>query len=94
VSDEEKRVGNVRKKFYSSYGAFWFILPAALIAGGIAGTHEAINHNAGTWSTVRMGSNIAWGTALGVTFYHIFRYLYSSRGDSTPIVKAPSKNNK
>jgi len=92
VSEEEKKVENARRRFYTSYGAFWFILPAALLAGGIAGTHEAINHDTGTWSTVRMGSNIAWGAALGLTLFQAFRYLYVSREDSTPIVKVPPKN--
>jgi hypothetical protein len=62
--------------------------------GGIAGTHEAVNHNAGTYSALRMGSNIAWGAALGITLYQVFRYLYVSREDSTPIVKVPPKDNK
>jgi len=91
VSEEEKRVENARKKFYTSYGAFWFILPASLLAGGIAETHMAINPNAGSWSMLRTGANIAWGAALGVTLFQIFRYMYVSRGDSTPIVKAPPK---
>jgi hypothetical protein len=91
VSENEKRVENARKKFYTSYGAFWFILPASLIAGGIAETHMAINQNTGTWSMLRTGANIAWGTALGVTLFQIFRYMYVSREDSTPIVKALSK---
>jgi hypothetical protein len=93
VSEEEKRVENARKKFYTTYGAFWFILPAALLAGGIAETHEAVNHNAGFYSTLRVGANIAWGTALGVTLYQIFRYLSASKGDPTPIVKVPPKDN-
>jgi len=93
ISEEEKRVENVRKKFYTSYGAFWFILPAALLAGGIAETHIAINQNAGTWNALRMGANIAWGSALGVTLYQVFRYLYTSTGDSTPIVKSSKREN-
>jgi len=93
VSEEVKKVENARKKFYTSYGAFWFILPAALLAGGIAETHMAINHNVGTWSTLRTGANLAWGAALGVTFFQIFRYMYDSMGDSTPIVKASPKEN-
>jgi hypothetical protein len=93
VSEEDKKVENARKGFYSSYGVFWFVLPAALLAGGIAGTYEAINHDAGTWNTVRMGSNIAWGAALGITLSQVFRYLYVSRQDSTPIVKVPKKDN-
>jgi hypothetical protein len=93
VSEEEKMLENSRKKFYSSYGTFWFVLPAALLVGGIAETHMAIYQNAGTWSTLRMGANAAWVTALGITFYHIFRYIRASEAVSTPIVKAPPKNN-
>jgi len=89
VSEEEKKVENARKNFYKSYGAFWFILPAALLAGGIAETHEAINHNTGLYSTLKMGSNIAWGAALGFTLFQVFRYMYVSIEESTPIVKAP-----
>ena len=92
VSEEEKKVENARRGFYTTYGAFWFILPAALLAGGIAGTYEAINYDAGTYSTIRMGSNIAWGAALGITLFQAFRYLYVSRKDSTPIVKVPPKD--
>jgi hypothetical protein len=92
VSEEEKMLENNRKKFYSSYGTFWFILPVALLAGGIAETHMAINQNTGTWSMLRMGANAAWVAALGVTFYQIFRYIRASEAVSTPIVKAPSKN--
>ena len=45
-----------------------------------------------------LGRNISYaaygvmGTALGITFFQIFRYLYISGGDSTPIVKAPKKS--
>jgi hypothetical protein len=92
VSEDEKKVEKARNRFYASYGAFWFILPAAMIAGGVAGTYEAVNHDVGTWSTVRMGSNIAWGAALGITLYQVFRYLRVSKEDSTPIVKVPPKD--
>ena len=34
---------NTRRNFYTSYGAFWFILPASLITAGIAGTYIAAN---------------------------------------------------
>jgi len=93
VSEEEKMLENTRKKFYSSYGTFWFVLPAALLVGGIAGTHEAIYQNVGTWSMLRMGANAAWVAALGVTFYQIFRYIRASGAVSTPIVKVPQSNN-
>jgi len=92
VSEEEKKVENARRNFYSTYGAFWFVLPAALLAGGIAGTHEAISNDAGIYSIFRMGTNIAWGAALGVTLYQVIRYLYVSREDPTPIVKVPTKD--
>ena len=43
ASKEEKRVDNTRRNFYTSYGTFWFILPASLITAGIAGTYIAAN---------------------------------------------------
>jgi len=45
VSAEEKRVERARRGFYGVYGAFWVILPAALIVSGIAGSYvESSNH--------------------------------------------------
>jgi len=44
VTKEEKRVENTRRNFYTSYGAFWFILPASLLTAGIAGTYIAANN--------------------------------------------------
>jgi hypothetical protein len=93
VPEEEKRVENARNKFYSTYGAFWFILPAALLAGGIAKTHEVVHHNEELYSTLRMGTNIAWGAALGVTLYQIYKYLSAAKGEPTPIVKSSTKGN-
>jgi hypothetical protein len=43
VSEEEKLVGNTRNNFYKAYGVFWFILPASMLAAGIAGTYIASN---------------------------------------------------
>jgi len=107
ISSEEKRVDRARRGFYGAYGAFWVILPVALLAGGIAGSYiDANNHVAvmGTFNDdfetrkkiyddavkgqyVKLGATILWSTALGVTFFQIFRYLYVSGGDSTPIVR-------
>jgi hypothetical protein len=87
-SEEEKKVEKTRRSFYSFYGAFWIILPAALIASGIADTYAGINVNAGY---VQTGATAAWVSSLGLTFFQIFRYLYASVGDSTPIVKVKEK---
>jgi hypothetical protein len=43
TTKEDKRVDNTRNNFYTSYGAFWFILPASLLTAGIAGTYVAAN---------------------------------------------------
>jgi len=112
VSSEEKRVENTRRNFYTSYGAFWFILPASLITAGIAGTYIAANNYvtannlyagnndtrtriAGNASFGSVATNVAYGVmfaSLGVTFYQIFRYLYVSNGDSTPIKRAGAED--
>ena len=111
VPAEEKRVERARRGFYGAYGAFWVILPAALLAGGIARSYvESNNHVMSTGVLngdperrqktydaavrargVQIGANIFWGTALGVTFFQIFRYLYKSKEDATPIVKISPK---
>ena len=111
VSPEEKRVDKARRAFYTTYGIFWFILPASIITAGIAKSYiEANNYvvsyglypddpsrrndiyrRATTWRNVRIGAYSAMGVSLGVTFFQIFRYLYISRGDATPIVKTPKK---
>ena len=44
-SAEEKRVERARRGFYGFYGAFWFILPAALIVSGVAGTYISANND-------------------------------------------------
>ena len=95
ISPEEKRVDQARRGFYRAYGAFWFILPAAILTAGYASTYARLDANNRTvyepsyWKGVYIGSHITWGTALGVTLFQIFRYLYYSGGDSTPIVKVP-----
>jgi hypothetical protein len=94
TTKEEKRVDNARRNFYTSYGAFWFILPASLLTAGIAGTYIAAN-NMPPNSFYTMASNGAYGimaASLGVTFWQIFRYITASNGDSTPIKKAGSGN--
>jgi hypothetical protein len=88
VTEEEKKVENARRSFYNFYGAFWIILPAALIASGIADTYPSTSANV---SNIQRGATVAWVSSLGLTFYRIFRYLYASGGDSTPIVKVKSK---
>ena len=37
---------------------------------------------------IQIGATAAWTTTLGITFFQIFRYLYVSGGDSTPLVRA------
>ena len=94
VSPEEKRVDRARRGFYGMYGAFWFILPAGLLTAGIAGTHayrdseKKIVFENDYWAAAYYGGHVMWGTALGVTLFQMFRYLYFSGGDATPIVKS------
>jgi len=45
VSPEEKRVDAARQSFYRTYGAFWIILPTALITGGIARSYIDAHNN-------------------------------------------------
>jgi hypothetical protein len=44
ISPEEKRVDRARRNFYGAYGALWFILPAALLVGGVARTYIDANN--------------------------------------------------
>ena len=88
ISPEEKRVDRARRGFYITYGTFWIVLPVSLMVSGIANSHIAIQDNLAVWNNVKLGANIAWGTALGVTLFQIIRYLYISGGDSTPVFKA------
>ena len=93
VTKEEQRVENTRRNFYTSYGAFWFILPATLLTAGIAGTHiAASSYGTSLYSTLRTGAYGAMIASLGVTFWQIYRYLTVSGGDSTPINKAGAKD--
>jgi len=91
VSPEEKRVDRARRGFYGAYGAFWIILPLASLAANYAKNYLYTNEYKPLWLTVRIGANVAWGSALGVTLFQVFRYLYVSRADATPIVKVPRK---
>ena len=50
-------------------------------------TKKKIYDDATFATNVRRAATITWSVALGVTFFQIFRYLYVSGGDSTPIVK-------
>ena len=43
VSLKEQKVETARNNFYKYYGAFWFILPAALLTAGIASTYTDAN---------------------------------------------------
>jgi len=106
ISPEEKRVDKARRGFYGAYGAFWFVLPASLLTAGIAGTYifanniappdldlglrKTIYDRAVTGQNVQVAAYSVMGVALGITFIQIFRYLYVSGGDATPIVKAPA----
>jgi len=106
ISPEEKRVDKARRGFYGAYGVFWFVLPASLLTAGIAGTYifannyappdldlgvrQNIYNNALTGQNVQVAAYAVMGVALGITFIQIFRYLYVSGGDATPIVKAPA----
>ena len=66
-----------------------------VVSGGLYPDDTAqrndIYKRAVTWRNVRIGAYSVMGVSLGVTFFQIFRYLYISRGDATPIVKAPKK---
>ena len=49
INPEEKRVDRARKGFYRAYGAFWVILPVALLTAGVALTYvDANNYVAAT----------------------------------------------
>ena len=89
VNAEEKRVDRARRGFYWAYGAFWFILPASILTAGYAKTYMYSEDYMPKWYTIRIAANALWGSALGVTLFQMFRYLYYSGGDSTPIVRVP-----
>jgi hypothetical protein len=44
ISPEEKRVDKARRGFYGAYGAFWVVLPVALLAAGVAGAYIEANN--------------------------------------------------
>jgi hypothetical protein len=94
VTKEEKRVENTRRNFYTSYGAFWFILPASLLTAGITETYiNATNvPSSSLYTTIRTGAYGVMAASLGVAFWQIFRYLTVSNGDSTPINRAGAKD--
>ena len=50
-------------------------------------TKKRIYDNAVLGRNIAIGAYSVMGVALGVTFFQIFRYLYISGGDATPIVK-------
>ena len=91
IAPEEKRVDKARRGFYGAYGAFWIILPVSLLTAGVATSYISINHDTALWNGVNIGANVTWGVSLGVTLFQIVRYLYISRADATPIVKAAPK---
>ena len=51
--------------------------------------YKRIYDNALTGRNVQIAAYSVMGAALGVTFFQIFRYLYVSGADATPIVKVP-----
>ena len=56
-------------------------------------TSQKVYDNAVTGYYATMGAYTAIGASLGLTFFHIFRYLYiSSKEDATPINRTPGKN--
>ena len=43
VDPAQRRVERARRGFYGAYGALWFVLPAALLTAGVAGTYMDAN---------------------------------------------------
>ena len=91
VSAGEKRVDRARRGFYISYGVFWFVLPASLLAAGYARSYVESNINPSLYTGVYYGAQAVWGTALAVTISQIIRYLYVSGRDATPMIPVPKK---
>jgi len=63
-----------------------------LVSSGVdplSGTFSKIHNNAVLSQYAQGAAYGVMGAALAVTFYEIFRYLFVSGGDATPIVKAP-----
>jgi hypothetical protein len=99
-SPEEKRIERARRAFYTSYGIFWFVLPAALLTSAFASSYiEAYNYagNPEIYDKALMGyyATIGGYTAMGVSlagvFFLIFRYLYYSSSDAAPLARFPSR---
>jgi hypothetical protein len=97
---EEKRVEKARRAFYTSYGIFWFALPAALLTAAISSSYiDAYNYGAdpgmydkalnGYYATI--GGYAAMGASLAGTFFFIFRYLYYSGSDAAPLARFPGQ---
>ena len=51
---------------------------------------QQISDRAAFASVVTTGTQALIGAALGATFFNVFRYLWVSSGDATPIVRAPT----
>jgi hypothetical protein len=99
-SPEEKRVERARRAFYTSYGIFWFALPAALLTSAISRSYiDAYNYrgNPAIYDRARTGyyATIAGYATMGVslagTFLFIFRYLYYSGSDAAPLARFPDR---
>jgi hypothetical protein len=99
-SPEEKRVERARRAFYTSYGIFWFVLPAALLTSAISASYiDAYNYSGnpdmydravtGYYATI--GGYTAMGISLAGTFFLIFRYLYISSSDAAPLARFPDR---
>ena len=76
ISPEEARVETARYGFYRSYGAFWIILPASLLAAGIAGTYIAAddyvtanNIHIDPVSREKLSSNASFGRVVSYASY-------------------------
>ncbi|MDR1863934.1 MAG: hypothetical protein LBQ67_08440 [Treponema sp.] len=99
-SPEEKRVERARRAFYTSYGIFWFVLPAALLTSAISTSYiNAYNYSGnpevydsavkGYYATI--GGYATMGVSLAATFFFIFRYLYYSGSDAAPLARFPAQ---
>jgi hypothetical protein len=99
-SPEEKRVERARRAFYTSYGIFWFVLPAALLTSAISSSYiNAYNYSGnpevydtaikGYYAT--LGGYATMGVSMAATFFFIFRYLYYSGSDAAPLARFPAQ---
>ena len=82
---EQNRVERARRDFYIAYGAFWIVLPTALITRGIANSHIMIGDY--SYESLRTGADVAWISSLGYTLFQMFRYLYISGTEAEPNVR-------